>query len=172
MLLLRREVHSEPLLREPQLFMIEDSAVTDSPLEEGFGKEIEPKIVFEIPFHTIARSSHPQTLYVMEKLKNREVVILIDGGSTHNCIDETLTTKYGLSINKSKKIQVMVSNKGKIECVGLCHNLTITIQRASITTNYYVLLVAACPLVLEVQWFATSRPVNMDYLALTMSFNQ
>lgn len=49
-------------------------------------KEIQ-EIIPEISFHAMARTKHPQTIRILGKLKNKEVTILIDGGSTHNFID-------------------------------------------------------------------------------------
>jgi len=36
----------------------------------------------EISFHAIAGTTHPQTLRVMGRLRSKEVMVLIDGGST------------------------------------------------------------------------------------------
>ena len=51
--------------------------------------EIEPtlEVIPEIPFHTFAGTTHPQTFRVIGKVKNKDVMVLIEGGSTHNFID-------------------------------------------------------------------------------------
>lgn len=76
---------------------------------------------------------------------------MIDGGSTHNFIDQAIVTKYRLPMVRDKKFQVMVANREKIECAGQCQALTITIGGHPVTADYYVLPVAACQLVLGVQ---------------------
>ena len=96
--------------------------------------------------------------------------MLIDGGSTHNFIDQAIVTKHGLPIIPAKKFQVMVANQEKIKCVGLCPTVTISIQGKSITADYYVLPVSACQLVLGVQWLETLGPIEMDYKKLTMTY--
>lgn len=50
-------------------------------------QEEQTEVLPEISLHAIARTSHPQTIQVLGKLKNKELMILIDGGSTHNFID-------------------------------------------------------------------------------------
>lgn len=52
----------------------------------------------------------------------------------------------------------------------MCCNLIVTIQRTPITADYYIFLVAACPLSLRMQWLATLRPINTNYSTLTMTF--
>ncbi|KAH7528958.1 hypothetical protein FEM48_Zijuj05G0132800 [Ziziphus jujuba var. spinosa] len=130
------------------------------------------EVVSEISFHAIAGANHPQTIRVLGKLKNRELMVLIDGGSTHNFIDQAFASKFRLLIIQSNKIHVVVANKERIECVGLCRDLTVIIQGTLITADYYILPVAACPLVLGVQWLATLGPIKIDYSKLTMMFQQ
>ncbi|GJR54706.1 retrovirus-related pol polyprotein from transposon 17.6 [Tanacetum coccineum] len=69
-----------------------------------------------------------------------------------------------------QKFHVTLANQEKIECVSRCKALTIAIHGKSITADYYVLPVAACPIVLGVQWLETIGPITMDYKQLTMSF--
>ena len=48
----------------------------------------------------------------------------------------------------------------------------MNIQGCSVIADYYVLPVAACPLVLGVQWLATLGPIKTDYGRLSMTFNK
>ena len=124
----------------------------------------------EISFHAIAGAEHPQSLRVWGRLKNKNLLVLIDGGSTHNFIDQATASRFGLYITRNKKLQVVVANREKIECAGQCQGLTLTIQGVPITADYYVLPAAACQVVLGVQWLETLGPIKMDYKRLTMTF--
>ncbi|KAL5739171.1 hypothetical protein ACOSQ2_028351 [Xanthoceras sorbifolium] len=76
-------------------------------------QEAEPELIdprLEISLHTMSCTSHPQTIRVVGRMKNKDVTVLIDGGSTHNFIDHTTTTKLGLPIVSDKNFQVMVGN--------------------------------------------------------------
>ena len=98
------------------------------------GDQLEPKpydALPEISFHAIVGTKHPQTIRVLGKLKNKNVTVLIDGGSTHNFIDQAIVSKFGLPVIQDKKFQVMVANWEKTECVGQCWALTLTIQGLS-----------------------------------------
>ncbi|VFQ89741.1 unnamed protein product [Cuscuta campestris] len=113
---------------------------------------------------------HPQTIRLMGKIGNKQVMVLVDGGSTHNFIEHSLVTRFGLVINREEMFEVMVANRERISCVGLVRDLTLTVQGYNITTDYYVLPVAACQIVLGVQWMKTLGPVELDYQRLTLRF--
>jgi hypothetical protein len=108
------------------------------------------KAIPEISFHAIAGTAHPQTLQVMRRLRSKEVIVLIDGGSTHNFIDQSIVNKYELLVVPNRKFQVTVSNKEKIDYIRLCPSLTIMIQGQIVTVSYFILPVTACPVVLRV----------------------
>ncbi|KAL9454588.1 hypothetical protein AB3S75_010064 [Citrus x aurantiifolia] len=78
-------------------------------------------------------------------------MVLVDGGSTHNFIDQSIVSEFGLSGVRDKRFQVMVANREKIECAERCLNLTITIQNHPIQADFYVLPVSACQAMLGVE---------------------
>ena len=82
----------------------------------------------------------------------------------HNFIDQSIITRYDFSMNHNKTFMVMV--------VGLCKAFTVVIYGYSVTIDYYVLVVAACPLVLGIQWLATSGPIETNYSNLMMTFKR
>lgn len=131
----------------------------ESPLKTPEPMEVQPEIVPETSFYAIAGSSHPQTFWVMGKLQNKEIMVLIEGGSTHNFLDQTVASKCGLPMIRSKNIKVMVANKETMECTRFCQALTINIQGTPITADYYVLPMVVCLIVLGVQWLATLGPI-------------
>lgn len=124
----------------------------------------------EISFHAMAGATHPRTLRLQGVLKNREVTVLIDGRSTHNFIDQSIVYSLGLPVVRDRTFQVMVGNRETISCSGRCLSLTLGIQNQRVQADFYVLPVAACPIVLGVQWLETLGPVEMDYKKLTMRF--
>jgi hypothetical protein len=156
---------------KPQLFMMEDILFEDCPADvdmdiENNGEEAIP----EISFHALAGTNHPQTFRVIGKVGNKEVTVLIDGGSTHNFIDQAVVTKLALPVIRDKVFRVTVGNKEIIECTGRCMGLLLTIQGLPIRADFYVLPVAACQAVLGVQWLETLGPIEIDYKQLSMSF--
>jgi hypothetical protein len=153
----------------PQLFMIEDYPYDENSEEDQLEAEL-IEVTPEISFHAIAGAEHPQTIRVLGKLQNKSLIVLIDGGSTHNFIDQVIATRFGLPIVKDRKLQVVVANRERVECAGHCQGIKLSIQGITITADYYVLPVVACQVVLGVQWLETLGPMETDYKQLTMTF--
>ncbi|KAL5822632.1 hypothetical protein ACOSQ4_020532 [Xanthoceras sorbifolium] len=124
----------------------------------------------EISFHAMSGTMYPQMIRVMGKLRNKEIIMLVDGGSTHNFIDQTVAEKFGLPIIRDKKFQIMAGNKERIECTSRYLALTFMIQGHPVQADFYILPVTACQAILGVQWLETLGPIEMDYKQLTMSF--
>ncbi|KAD3337069.1 hypothetical protein E3N88_32589 [Mikania micrantha] len=158
---------------KPQLFMITD--VTE--LDEDVSTNNEPTDPLsddtqaEISFHAISGTILPQTLRLPGKIHNKDVVILIDGGSTHNFIEQSLVERFGLTVDQGVKLEVVVANREKLTCTGRVRNLLVIIQGYTITADFFVLPVAACPIVLGVQWLKTLGPVEIDFQNLTLGFH-
>lgn len=96
--------------------MIED--ITSTSIVDDTKEAVEPESMPEISFHPITGTNHPQTLCVDGKIKNKLITVLIDGGSTHNFIDEAIVSKLGLPVARDKKFQVMVANREEIVYFG------------------------------------------------------
>ena len=54
----------------------------------------------------------------------------------------------------------------------MCLTLPLVIQGYHIKDDFYILPVAACQVVLGVQWLETLWPIEMNYRQLTMSFKE
>lgn len=158
---------------KPQLFMISEvDDVEESSSHEDEANENPPdEVSAEISFHAISGTILPQTLRLPGKIHNKDVVVLIDGGSTHNFMEQSLVERFGLTVDNGVKLEVVVANRDKLACVGRVRGLTIIIQGFTITTDFFVLPIAACPIVLGVQWLKTLGPIEIDFQNLTLGFH-
>ena len=101
--------------------MMVDTNEQSSEAEEDIQLKNEmTKNIPEISFHAITGAKHPHTLRVIRKLRNKEIMVLVDGRSTHNFIDQSIVTKFGLPVVRHTQLQVMIANREKIDCMGMC----------------------------------------------------
>lgn len=157
--------------QRPQLFMIvEETSINETEAEYEENETEVQELMPEVSFHAITGTTHPQTMRLQGRLNNKEVTVLIDGGSTHNFMEQSIADKLGLIVDRTQSFQVVVANREKIDCPGRCLALTLHFQGYEVTTDFYILPVAACQVVLGVQWLETLGTVQTNYRKLTMSF--
>lgn len=64
----------------------------------------------QISLHSLAGHLAPETLRLLGSIAGHPVVILIDGGSTHNFIQESLVAQLGFPSSETRPLRVMVGN--------------------------------------------------------------
>lgn len=80
----------------------------------------------EIFFHALSRITTQRTLKISGYIKGSKVVELIESGNTHNFIDISLPQKVDCFIHNVEDAQVIVTNGGKVPCIGHCKNIHLT----------------------------------------------
>lgn len=98
------------------------------------------------------------------------MLILVDGGSTHNFIQDTLVSRLGLSPCDTTPLKVMVGNGQYLHCQQLCPTVPVMIQNIEFTIDLHILPLCGANLVLGVQWLRSLGPILTDYTTLSMKF--
>ena len=65
---------------------------------------------------------------VKGRIKNREVVSLIDSGSTHNFLDAIDLDNLRLPLDISQILEAKVADGSIVKTLGVCHRVTLFIQ--------------------------------------------
>ena len=126
----------------------------------------------QISFHALSGHLAPETLRLVGRVSTHKVMILIDGGSTHNFIQERLVKSLGLQTQPTRPLHVMVGNGNVIDCHQICNQVPIHVQNQVFTVDLHVLPLSGADIVLGVQWMKSLGPILTDYNDLTMKFLQ
>jgi len=105
-----------------------------------------------------------------DQISHHQVVILVDGGSTHNFVQACLVKSFGLNPQPTPTLRVLVSNDNEVECYQLCLNIAVQVQGRIFTMDLHVLPLCEADIVLGVQWLKSLDPVLTNYNDLTMKF--
>ena len=124
----------------------------------------------QISLNSLAGHVAPETLRLMGNISGHPLLLLVDGGSTHNFVQQQLVTHLGLPCRATTPLRVMVGNGQYLECTSICDAIDIQIQDHTFTIDLHVLPVSGANVVLGVQWLKTLGPVLTDYSSLTMQF--
>ncbi|GAU49705.1 hypothetical protein TSUD_182030 [Trifolium subterraneum] len=126
----------------------------------------------QISFHALSGHLAPETLRLIGRIAAHNLVILINGGSTDNFIQERLVKSLGLQTQPTQALRVMVGNGNIIECHQVCTQIPIHIQNQVFTVDLHVLPLSGADVVFGVQWMKSLGPILTDYNDLTMKFIQ
>ncbi|GAV87828.1 hypothetical protein CFOL_v3_31254 [Cephalotus follicularis] len=81
----------------------------------------------EISIHALAGQLNFTTLRLTGRYGNHMMQVLVDNGSIHNFLKETVATRLGLSILPCKSFKVFVGNGQFLECSKKCHGVNLFI---------------------------------------------
>jgi len=98
-------------------------------------------------------------------------VILIDTGSTHNFMDPSIQQRAHLHLQSTTGLLVRVANGDSLCSTGKCVDITFHIQGNTYHTDFYVLTLGGCDIVLGVQWLSTLGLILWAFVKLRMEFN-
>lgn len=125
----------------------------------------------KISFHSLAGHSAPKTLRLLGSISNHQVVVLVDGGSTHNFIQQELVVQLNLPCRETPfPLRVMVGNSQQLLCTSLCEMVSLTIQSTQFIVDLHVLPISGANIVLGVQWLKSLGLVLTNYNTLSMQF--
>jgi hypothetical protein len=104
-------------------------------------------------------------------IQQQRVVILVDSGSTHNFLDPYVVKRTKISRIFQQIIKVTVANGEEMLSEGKCTDVCLKLQGNTFCSEFFVLTLGGCDVVLGVQWLRTLGPIVWDFLQLTMSFS-
>ena len=101
--------------------------------------------------NALAIITTPQTLKVEVNIKKKKLIVLIDSGSTHNFIHCKVAKELNCFLYPAPKFQVMVANRGTINCSGKCHNIKLTMEEYVLNSPMLSIPIGGVDFVLGVQ---------------------
>jgi hypothetical protein len=86
-----------------------------------------PKVEPVISLNYLTDFCAPQTLKIIGYIKHRKVIILVDGGSTHNFIHHRISQETSCYIGAVNHFQIIIANGRSMKCGGHCENVCLQI---------------------------------------------
>jgi hypothetical protein len=81
-----------------------------------------PEVEPIISLNALTVFSAPQTLKLISYIKHQKVIILVDGGSTHNFIHRRIAQETHCYIHAVNNFQIMIANGGSMKYGGRFEN--------------------------------------------------
>jgi hypothetical protein len=124
-----------------------------------------------IPPITRTRKSQPKTLKLKGIVKNINITIVVDSGSTHNYIDINVARQLNLFVHPTKDLTVAITNGQKVKGVVRCHKVSVHIQELELQTIFYALPFDEMVMVPSAEWKMQLGTYTTNLKEQFMEFN-
>ncbi|KAH0781471.1 hypothetical protein KY290_001069 [Solanum tuberosum] len=109
----------------------------------------------EISFHAILGQSVGATMKLQGEINGKEVLILVDSGSTHNFVADSIVEEHNIPVEMVSTFGVQIRNGDIIHCNKVCRNLQIQLLGFTITQDYYPFAIGGADLIFGIKWLAS-----------------
>lgn len=151
--------------RKSQLLLMEGEDIEEED-DEVFHEAEGP----EISLQALTGWDTPRTLRVLTMVNHRQMVALIDSGSTHNFISEKAANRLNLKLTPTTPFSVKVADGHPLRCRGSYRNVTTELGGVSFRIEFFVLPLTGLDVVLGIQWLETLGPIVCDWKAHYLKF--
>jgi hypothetical protein len=124
----------------------------------------------EISLSAISGSLGAKSMWLMGRLQNQQVSILVDLGNTNNFLDLAFLNKVQLQYISTPLLQVKIADGTIVQSLGKVTFVTVKVQGYSISTSFYLIAFSGCDMVLGVEWLSTLGPILWDFTLITIQF--
>uniref|UniRef100_A0A2N9F9M7 Tf2-1-like SH3-like domain-containing protein n=1 Tax=Fagus sylvatica TaxID=28930 RepID=A0A2N9F9M7_FAGSY len=159
--------------KDRKLYLIEEVEDEEAKLVEIEEEEVEAELEeakAEITLCALLGSTSPSTMRVIAIVNGQTTVVLLDTGSTHNFMDETLAKTLKLPIDGESNFGVRVANGQVIRTLGECKEVKFKMQGLHLKLTFNLLELGGYGIVLGTQWLSTLGMINWDFKNLMMGF--
>ena len=119
-----------------------------------------------ISCNALAGITTPQNLKIEGHIKKKNVIGLIDSGSTHNFIHCMVAKELNCFLYPTLECQVMVENGGTINFSGKFHNIKIAMGEYVLNSKMLSIPMGGVDVVLGVQWLQYLGTIALNFQEL------
>uniref|UniRef100_A0A2N9GEU1 Integrase catalytic domain-containing protein n=1 Tax=Fagus sylvatica TaxID=28930 RepID=A0A2N9GEU1_FAGSY len=164
---------SDHKCKDRKLYVMEEVEDEEAELVEIEEEEVEAELEeakAEITLCALLGSTSPSTMRVITIVNGQTTVVLLDTGSTHNFMDETLAKTLKLPIDGERNFGVRVANGQVIRTLGECKEVKFKMQGLYLKLTFNLLELGGYGIVLGTQWLSTLGMINWDFKNFMMRF--
>ncbi|KAF3783805.1 hypothetical protein EJ110_NYTH30526 [Nymphaea thermarum] len=146
--------------------VIEEIYETESQKEEEPPTELEQTPECEI--RMMSEEERPNAMKILGWIGDKQVLVLLDSGATHNFVGEHLVDHLGELTEEQVSLRVLVANGGVLSCTRKCLDVELYLQNAPIRVDLLVVPIPSVDIILGVKWLKTIGRTWWDFSTMEM----
>ncbi|KAL0548488.1 hypothetical protein IC582_012941 [Cucumis melo] len=135
---------------------------------EGEMVEVSPMV--ELSLNFVVGLTAPGTFKIKGRVEDREIVIMVDCGATHNFISLKLVESLNLPMAAITNYGVIMGSEKAVQGREMCKGITVGLPVITIVEDFLPLELGNLDMVLGMQWLQKQGAMTVDWKALTMNF--
>lgn len=100
------------------------------------------------------------------------MLILVDGGSTHNFIQGFVPERLGIGVESLEAFHIFIGRGEYLLSCEVCHQIAVSMQEYVIIQDLYLLPMEGANVVLGVQWLEMLGTMKTNYKQRFIEFKQ
>lgn len=117
----------------------------------------------DLSLHAVTGTQGPHTIKVWGSIKGKRMSILIDSGSTHSFLSQTVVKQLKLKTGNCHDTTITVANGNKLSCNQVIEGAKWQMAGKVFTGKFHVIPVGGYDMILEVNWMKLVSPVVFDF---------
>ncbi|WVZ14824.1 hypothetical protein V8G54_012390 [Vigna mungo] len=114
----------------------------------------------------------PKTMKLRGHIGQREVLVLIDSGASHNFINRRVVEELRMTVTKTQPYLVSLGDGQRRRIDGCCEKVALEIGETQVVERFYIFELGGVEVILGVEWLAKLGEVTVDWRLLTMKYRQ
>ena len=96
----------------------------------------EDQAIVELSINSVVGLTNPGTMKVRGKIKDREVIILIDYGVIHNFISNKVVQELSLPTKTTSHYRVILGSGAAVKGKGVCEDIELKLEGWKVVANF------------------------------------
>ena len=127
---------------------------------------------YGLSLNALADNYAHNTIRIRGSYQSRDLIILIDSGSTHSFLDSSIAGELQLPIENSLVLAVTVANGSIILYDSYTAGFTWFMQNYEFIADLRILKLGRCDMVLGVDWLRKFSPILFDFIKMKLTFKK
>ncbi|XP_031110384.1 uncharacterized protein LOC116014814 [Ipomoea triloba] len=126
----------------------------------------------EVSLNAVVGGEGINTIKLPGSILKRDIIILVDSGSTHSFVDPALTHNLRLKAHKVQPLVVTIANGERLLCDEMSGHIEWIMQGESFRKSFRVMKLGGCDMLLGMDWIDLFAPTELHTRPLSISFHK
>lgn len=133
--------------------------------------EGEEDVLMSISAQALHGTETSKSIRLRGWIQDKEMLMLVDSGSTHSFIDEQISTKLRGVQTLTTPLKVQIADGGQLPCSQVIPHCSWWIQGNNFKTNFRLLQLGSYDVILGMDWLEQFSPMRIDWAKKWLEFH-